>query len=148
MECERVDLRDGSVLFKFKVSPVAETVTVEETERVTMEVERRLWGDTRTNENVVVRWMMTVRYLASTLGAENAVMYVASTPFRITFWTLAYALRSIFWIVTGRGSVRPSGRAKRQLKQINTIVATGPDRGFNPFGSAPRGLNNRDWRAA
>lgn len=144
LECERVELRDGSVLFKFKVRDVPQ-VTVEETERVALEVERRLWGDTQTNENIVARWLMTVRYLASTFSVENAVVYVASTPFRVLFWSLAYALRSIFWIVTGRGSVRPSARAKRQLKQINTVVSTGPERGFNPFGSVKSRPN---WRAA
>jgi len=143
LECERVELRDGSVLFKFKMQEAE--VSAEETERVTMEVERRLWGDTQTNENVVARWLMTVRYLASTFSVENAVVYVASTPFRLLFWSLAYALRSIFWIVTGRGSVRPSARAKRQLKQINTVVSTGPERGFNPFGSVKSRPN---WRAA
>lgn len=143
LECERVELRDGSVLFKFKMQEAE--VSAEETERVAMEVERRLWGDTQTNENVVARWLMTVRYLASTFSVENAVVYVASTPFRLLFWSLAYALRSIFWIVTGRGSVRPSARAKRQLKQINTVVSTGPERGFNPFGSVKSRPN---WRAA
>jgi hypothetical protein len=131
------------VLFKFKVDRVPRAVTAEEERRLAVEVERRLWGDTKTNENLIARWFMTVKYLASTLSFENAVVYVASTPFRLLFWTLAYALRAVFWIFTGRGAVRASGRAKKQLRQINTVVSSGPERGFNPFGSV---RDRPNWR--
>ena len=143
MDVERIDLRDGSVLFKFKVDRVPRAVTAEEERRLAVEVERRLWGDTKTNENLIARWFMTVKYLATTLSFENAVVYVVSTPFRLVFWTLAYALRAVFWIFTGRGAVRASGRAKKQLRQINTVVSSGPERGFNPFGSV---RDRPNWR--
>ena len=145
MDVERIDLRDGSVLFKFKVDRPPRPVTEAEQRRLAVEVERRLWGETKTNENIIARWFMTVKYLASTLSFENAVVYVASTPFRLVFWTLAYAIRAVFWILTGRGAVRASGRAKRQLRQMNTVVSTGPERGFNPFGSV---RDRPDWRGA
>ena len=99
MDVERIDLRDGSVLFKFKVDRPPRPVTEAEQRRLAVEVERRLWGDTKTNENIIARWFMTVKYLASTLSFENAVVYVASTPFRLVFWTLAYAIRAVFWIL-------------------------------------------------
>ena len=144
LECERVDLNDGSVLFKFKTDKVAATISPAEEQKLAQEVEKRLWGDTKTNDNVIARWFMTVRFLASTLSVENALVYVATTPLRVAFWSVAYVLRAIFWIITGRGGVRAPRRAKNQLKQINTVVTTGPDRGFNPFGSVnPR----RNWRA-
>ena len=145
LDVERIDLRDGSVLFKFKVDRAPRPVTEAEQRRLAVEVERRLWGDTKTNENIIARWFMTVKYLASTLSFENAVAYVASTPFRLVFWTLAYAIRAVFWILTGRGAVRASGRAKKQLRQMNTVVSTGPVRGFNPFGSV---RDRPDWRGA
>lgn len=144
LECERVDLSDGSVLFKFKTDKVTATISPAEEQKLAQEVEKRLWGDTKTNDNVIARWFMTVRFLASTLSVENALVYVATTPLRVAFWSVAYVLRAIFWIITGRGGVRAPRRAKNQLKQINTVVTTGPDRGFNPFGSVnPR----RNWRA-
>ena len=145
LDVERIDLRDGSILFKFKVQNEP-AVSAEEERLLAMEVEKRLWGDTKTNDNVIARWFMTVKYLASTLSFENALVYVATTPFRMVFWSLAYVLRAVFWIVTGRSgvSVRASGRAKRQLRQINTVVTTGRERGFNPFGSVKRRPN---WRA-
>jgi hypothetical protein len=144
LECERVDLSDGSVLFKFKTDKVAATISPAEEQKLAQEVEKRLWGDTKTNDNVIARWFMTVRFLASTLSVENALVYVATTPLRVAFWSVAYVLRAIFWIITGRGGVRAPRRAKNQLKQINTVVTTGPDRGFNPFGPVnPR----RNWRA-
>ena len=145
MDVERIDLRDGSVLFKFKVDRPPRPVTEAEQRRLAVEVERRLWGDTKTNENIIARWFMTVKYLASTLSFENAVVYVASTPFRLVFWTLAYAIRAVFWILTGRGAVRASGRAKKQLRQMNTVVSTGPERGFNLFGSV---RDRPEWRGA
>ena len=132
-------------MFKFKVQNDAAMVAAEE-RALAEEAEKRLWGDTKTNDHVVARWFMTVRYLASTLSVENAVVYVAMTPLRVAFWSLAYVARALFWIVTGRSgvSVRASARAKRQLRQINTVVTTGPERGFNPFGSVKKRPN---WRA-
>ena len=95
LDVERIDLRDGSILFKFKVQNEP-AVSAEEERLLAMEVEKRLWGDTKTNDNVIARWFMTVKYLASTLSFENALVYVATTPFRMVFWSLAYVLRAVF----------------------------------------------------
>jgi len=140
LEVERLDMPDGSILFRFKV----QKVSVEEEEKITREVERRLGDDETPSENVVARWIMTVKFLASTLSLENALVYIAMTPLRMAFWTLAYTVRAMFWIVTGRGGNVRTRRAKQQLKQSTSVVATGPTRGFNPFGSVKKRPN---WRS-
>lgn len=134
---------DGSVLFRFKVQEVTE----EEQRQITRDVERRLGAENEyvPSDNIVARWFMTVRFLASTLSLENAIVYIATTPLRVAFWSCAYTLRAVFWIVTGRGGNVRTRRASKQLKQAsNTIVSTGPERGFNPFGSVKKREN---WRA-
>lgn len=72
--------------------------------------------------NVVSRWMMTVQFLASTLSLENAAFYVLATPFRIGFWTTAYALRLLWWLCSGR--MLP-GRAAKRAKGIRQIGGGG-----------------------
>ena len=102
LECERQDLADGSVLFSFSEKPLtrqqkAALAAEEEKLQITS-------SDFERQPNFIERWFMTVRFQAATVSVEKAFFFVLSTPFRMVFWTFAYAMRLLFWIVTGRFS--------------------------------------------
>ena len=102
LECERQDLADGSVLFSFSEKPLtrqqkAALAAEEEKLQITS-------SDFERQPNFIERWFMTVRFQAATVSVEKASFFVLSTPFRMVFWTFAYAMRLLFWIVTGRFS--------------------------------------------
>ena len=102
LECERQDLADGSVLFSFSEKPLtrqqkAALAAEEEKFQITS-------SDFERQPNFIERWFMTVRFQAATVSVEKASFFVLSTPFRMVFWTFAYAMRLLFWIVTGRFS--------------------------------------------
>ena len=102
LECERQDLADGSVLFSFSEKPLtrqqkAALAAEEEKLQITS-------SDFERQPNFIERWFMTVRFQAATVSVEKAFFFVLSTPFLMVFWTFAYAMRLLFWIVTGRFS--------------------------------------------
>jgi len=102
LECERQDLADGSVLFSFSEKPLtrqqkAALAAEEEKLQITS-------SDFERQPNFIERWFMTVRFQAATVSVEKAFFFVLLTPFRMVFWTFAYAMRLLFWIVTGRFS--------------------------------------------
>ena len=102
LECERQDLADGSVLFSFSEKPLtrqqkAALAAEEEKLQITS-------SDFERQPNFIERWFMTVRFQAATVSVEKAFFFVLTTPFRMVFWTFAYAMRLLFWIVTGRFS--------------------------------------------
>ena len=102
LECERQDLADGSVLFSFSEKPLtrqqkAALAAEEDKLQITS-------SDFERQPNFIERWFMTVRFQAATVSVEKAFFFVLSTPFRMVFWTFAYAMRLLFWIVTGRFS--------------------------------------------
>ncbi|CAL6301478.1 unnamed protein product [Bathycoccus prasinos] len=102
LECERQDLADGSVLFSFSEKPLtrqqkAALAAEEDKLQITS-------SDFERQPNFIERWFMTVRFQAATVSVEKAFFFVLTTPFRMVFWTFAYAMRLLFWIVTGRFS--------------------------------------------
>jgi hypothetical protein len=102
LECERQDLADGSVLFSFSEKPL----TTQQKAALAAEEEKLqiTSSDFERQPNFIERWFMTVRFQAATVSVEKAFFFVLSTPFRMVFWTFAYAMRLLFWIVTGRFS--------------------------------------------
>ena len=63
---------------------------------------------------------MTVRFQAATVSVEKAFLFILSTPFRVVFWTFAYAIRLLFWVITGRFDLlfslsKGKRRASKQL---------------------------------
>lgn len=127
LDVEREELPDGSILFRFSEKPLSAKeeralITEEEAEAEAAEVEvLHNHADeyqphiSVASGNVVSRWMMTVQFLASTLSLESAAFYVLSTPFRTGFWTVAYTLRLVWWLCSGR--LLP-GRAGKRAKAV------------------------------
>ena len=102
LECERQDLADGSVLFSFSEKPLTrQQKAALAAEEEKLQITSR---DFERQPNFIERWFMTVRFQAATVSVEKAFFFVLSTPFRMVFWTFAYAMRLLFWIVTGRFS--------------------------------------------
>lgn len=118
LECERQDLADGSVLFRFSEKPL----TRQQKAALAAEEEKMQISssDFERQPNFIERWFMTVRFQAATVSVEKAFLFVLSTPFRMAFWTFAYAMRFLFWIVTGRFNLlfslnKGKRRASKQL---------------------------------
>ena len=123
LEVERVDLRDGSVLFRFSEKPLTraqKAALAREDERDQISNE-----DFERKPNFIERWIMTVRFTRATVSTNKAIQFVMLTPIRLLFWSVAYALRLVFWILTGRfnafSSVFNKGarRATRELASFN-----------------------------
>jgi hypothetical protein len=118
LECERQDLADGSVLFRFSEKPLTrqqKAALAAEEEKIQISS-----SDFERQPNFIERWFMTVRFQAATVSLEKAFLFVLSTPFRMAFWTFAYAMRFLFWIVTGRFNLlfslnKGKRRASKQL---------------------------------
>jgi hypothetical protein len=118
LECERQDLADGSVLFRFSEKPLTrqqKAALAAEEKKIQISS-----SDFERQPNFIERWFMTVRFQAATVSVEKAFLFVLSTPFRMAFWTFAYAMRFLFWIVTGRFNLlfslnKGKRRASKQL---------------------------------
>ena len=128
LEVEREELPDGAIMFRFSERPLTakEEREMEEAEAKDAELEllhthAEEYGANITfaANNLLSRWIMTVKFLASTLSLESAAFYVVTTPFRTGFWTMAYAVRLVWWLVSGR--MLPGRAAKR----ASTIRAGG-----------------------
>ena len=121
LDVEREELPDGSIMFRFSEKPLTAKeeralISEEEAGARDMELLHNHPDEYQptisyASSNVVSRWTMTVKFLASTLSLKSAAFYVLTTPFRAGFWTLAYTLRLLWWLCSGR--MLPGRAAKR-----------------------------------
>jgi hypothetical protein len=123
LNCKRQDLPDGSVLFSFSEKPLTrrqKAALIMEEEKLQISSSDFESSDFECRPSVIERWFMTVRFQAATVSVEKAFVFILSTPFRVVFWTFAYAIRLLFWVITGRFDLlfslsKGKRRASKQL---------------------------------
>lgn len=138
LDVEREEMPDGCIMFRFSEKHLSAQEVHDEQERVELlhvhADEYQPDTSVPAPANLVSRWAMTVRFLASTLSLESAAFYVLTTPFRTGFWTAAYTARLLWWLCSGR--MLP-GRAARRARAVR--VGGGGGRGGGGGGEGEGG---------